>query len=503
MKRKNKQQSLNMLMVCVLFFATSTIALFHLLNSQRSHNPDVETLEDSDLSTRFWVLCESCEKNDANNLSNAAEFHRLEQDLSKDRSMMAKYPKLRTFINEPGINTATVSTLLQAVVHGRTWIFATKRLLDPHNVIHISEIANNSKQYGMVYSSPGIFEPCRHFVDANDEVSVQDIKGKNSDYYIVRRISPSSIRVLPDSEACSPFEKSPPVVIMPGTYAAISLQEVFLHRDLFWMSIIHLLNALEQPSVWHLSIFLQRLLWETEHQLIIIGPSYGSGPMTPKWNRSVGNPQCQQHYEAHEWDAVKDFAHELSDLTCTYEHFSFVQCALELLNSDFSATCNRFERLKRTLNLWFTLLDYISYDFPIRVPFTRNKLMQKRWGIPAMFSPPKLKPYYHLHTCHPVVATDDDIQGGLYSKDKEILENSQYDDKVEEINMRQKRGRIDANVNENNETDLLDLLNAEKETDDENEFTSLCRSVNTVYKPVIPERFKFDDILLIVVFNYP
>ncbi|RUS72534.1 hypothetical protein EGW08_019701, partial [Elysia chlorotica] len=68
------------------------------------------------------------------------------------------------------------------------------------------------------------------------------------------------------------------------------------------------------------------------------------------------------------------------------------------------------------------------------------------------------------------------------------------------------RGASEIKLKENNETpiDILDIINSERGiAPPENEFTSLCRSVNTTYKPTVPQKFKFDDILLIVVFNFP
>ena len=299
---------------------------------------------------------------------------------------------------------------------------------------------------------------------------------------------------------------SPMVVIMPGTYAAMTFNEVFLHRDLFWISIVHHVDALGSLPSWHLSLsaFLQRLLWETEHHLIIMQPFSGSEQSSYISDNSRETLHCE-NLELPDKGISKEFTSRLSEIMCSYNHLSFYQCALELIDGVFLGSDHKFEGLKKTLVHWFKILDYVGYDFPQRIPFTRNKLLQKRWGIPTLFSPPKLKPFHPLSRIgYKKEKNGEDLHDEFYIKEENIG-TGLYENEDSRLNRMQGQSDSRVKASENNETptDILDIVNKERGTTNENEFTSLCRSINTTYIPTVPQRFKFDDILLIVVFNFP
>ena len=172
----------------------------------------------------------------------------------------------------------------------------------------------------------------------------------------------------------------------------------------------------------------------------------------------------------------------------------------------FSGSGSEYVNLRKTLAMWFKALDYFGYEFPKRFPFTRDRLKEKRWGIPAIYSPPKSNPYYQLHAFGSKHAKTEDIsRDELTIKDEENVAIGLFENENSEIIKKPDLSGDDVSIDKSNEaaTGILDLLHPEQDGDVENEFTSHCRSVNTTYKPTIPQKFKFDDIVLIVVFNFP
>ncbi|GFO46914.1 hypothetical protein PoB_007341900 [Plakobranchus ocellatus] len=512
---KRRRRRLSRVLDYILSLTLSIVILSYLINLLVKVIPtDREFSEAYMPSGGLWIWCDDAtlQKSQLSNIcaSDAVEWSELKMETVQSERL-AEHPEIENFLKQSDVNPTKVNALFTALMNDAQWIFVSREKMHHHGpkLVHFADFNPELRRYRLVFYNPGVFKPCDHLISEELALQRKNRQSKRTHhFYVVRRVSPRSVRVLADDIACMADAMSPPIAIMAGTFAAVTMDSVFLHRDLFWLTILHHIEGYEPSSRLFLSVVLQRLLWETEHELIFSRPD-------PAKTSGVNNclalmSQYNMSGSSH-WKSInRTFLHEVSQFRCSSDHSTFLQCALELVDFAFPDPDNN--GLQQTLTLWFQTLDILDYEFPRRLPLNSNKLLHKRWGIPAIFNPSKSKPYFQLWK--------------TLNKGKSVLRNSRrtvHDSNSKakhtinkDVDLdREKDSSLPADLTENakvsketktteNPNDTLDLVRSQQgDRISENVFTSLCRSENTTYTPVIPQRFKFDNILLIIVFNFP